>query len=771
MLWCLGSVLLVAAGAAAHVPQLWLGFLIAVPVLVTSSGLGWRAAAPLVPLALAFVALRRHPAGGPAAGLDLIGMAALLVGGVLAGNDLFSLWHRTARAARDNERRARLLQEAALAMDKAESARALFRAMPRLLADILDFTHAEVFVPDGEGLRFEAACFAELAEDFRLPSDSVTGRAWRTGQPQYVPDTAVEPGYVAGAEVAPTRSELALPLAADGSVRAVLNLERSSVDAFGEADRRTLEAFVRMAEEALGRLETHAELERQRAEQAVVARLTRRLLLVEGARAAAATALSELVPALAVEAGAVAVLRRSRLRTLAVFGPLPDNVRRMLNEGMPLIGLLRTAWLSCEPVFVDDAATDARSGELAERSGVRGVAIVPISNARREVQALLLLADLSEPRAWASRDERLLAIAATSLGVVLDRATLDSQLVAMLDVVSGLARAEEPTELYRRAASSAVRLIPGAEAATILVRGLGGFRYVAAVGYDLGSLRRLGPFSNADELAWYRDGAEAYLRGRPRLVSGEAVHALSASAGGERSTAHAEAARTREIAANLCVPIVDGGDAVAVLNVDSFSDENAFGTSARRLVEAFAQQVAAIVRQGETLDRLQHSVTTDPLTGLGNREGFHRRLEEELGRARRHQHPLSIVMIDVDNFKHVNDRFGHHVGDEALTQVARALAKAGRESDGAYRWGGDEFVVLLPEIGGDEARLAAERYALAVASVEVRGIVLTASVGVACFPEDGRDRAALIRQADDLMYHGKRHQPSPDPPPEDEAHP
>lgn len=757
----LGAALFVV-GALLHWPALWLGILLAVPVMVTSIGLGWRVAWPLVPAGVALAWLAGRGSATHTGVLPLTGLGAALALATAAGNDLFSLWRATARSARANERRARLLGEAALAMHQAHDAAALYRAMPRLLADILDYAHAEVFVPVGDALRLQAAHGGDLPVDLNIPLASVMGRALRSGEAQYVPDVSADSAYVGDPRLPTSKSELALPLLVAGQAHAVLNVEHTSPRAFDAADRRTLEAFARIAGEALARSEALASLERQREEQALVARLEQRLLLAEGAREATAAALSETVPALGLDAGAVAVLRSGALHALAVQGPAPEALGRALNDGLPLEGRLREAWESRRAALIDDVLAADQAGDLSFVAGARAVAIVPITNAQRELRALLLLCDQRGPRLWSERDARVLDIIATSLGVVLDRATLNRQLVALLDVVGGLARAEEPGELYRRAAASAVRLIPGAEAATILVRGDDGFRFEAAVGYELAALRALGPFDDTDELTWYHEGADGYHRGIPRVARGGDVLALSAAAGGERSTSRARAARVSEIVANVCVPITDGGEVVAVLNVDSFSHVGAFGISEQRLTEAFAQQVAVIKRQAEALGQLRRSVITDPLTGLGNRAGFQRRLELELERARRYGHPLNVVMLDLDNFKEVNDRLGHPAGDGVLAQVARALGHAQRSGDAAFRWGGDEFVMLLPEVDADAARSAAERYQEAVASVEVEGIRLKASVGLARFPEDGDDHDTLMKRADDRMYHRKQAQPRED---------
>jgi diguanylate cyclase (GGDEF)-like protein len=536
----------------------------------------------------------------------------------------------------------------------------------------------------------------------------------------------------------------------------VLNVEHLAVDAFAPADRRVLEAFAHMVADVLERLDRIGETRRQISEQETVARLNQHLLRAEGAREAAAIALAELTRVLDLPASAVVSLRRGQLQPLAVGGSAPAGLRRLLQPGLPFEGLLRASWSGCRAELLDDALRDPRSEALARSSGVRALAIVPIANAAREVQALMLLADPRHPRAWSEADRRLIDIVAASLGVVLDRATLNQQLVAMLEVVRGLARADEPHELYARAAESVVRIVPGAEAASVLVRQADGLRYLGAYGYELPALARVGPISEEEERVWYRNGEEAYRRGVPRLARGAEIAALSAASAGELGPASLDAARVREIRANICVPISDHGTIVAVLNVDSMSSEDAFGRSALRLAEAFAQQVAVIVRQAQARESLRHSAVTDTLTGLGNREGFHRRLDLELQRARRYGHPLSLALLDLDNFKAVNDRLGHTRGDAALVQVAEVLRHEPRASDSAFRWGGDEFVVLLPELDRAAARRAAQRFAERIKGLAIDGLLLSASVGIASYPEDGKDREALLRRADDLMYRRKQ---------------
>ncbi len=148
----------------------------------------------------------------------------------------------------------------------------------------------------------------------------------------------------------------------------------------------------------------------------------------------------------------------------------------------------------------------------------------------------------------------------------------------------------------------------------------------------------------------------------------------------------------------------------------------------------------------------------DVLTSAYNRRYFDRRLAEELERSRRYGHSLSLVMLDLDHFKEVNDRYGHLFGDEALKHAARVWVKAVRVSDVVARYGGEEFCIIFPETGIDEACLLAERAraAIAAAPVEFGGLSarITASAGVAVSrPDDGSDD--ILHRADEALYRAK----------------
>jgi diguanylate cyclase (GGDEF)-like protein len=155
------------------------------------------------------------------------------------------------------------------------------------------------------------------------------------------------------------------------------------------------------------------------------------------------------------------------------------------------------------------------------------------------------------------------------------------------------------------------------------------------------------------------------------------------------------------------------------------------------------------------LDLVRES-TQDGLTKLSNRRAFERRLEEEAGRARRHGHPLSLLMLDADQFKSYNDTFGHPAGDEVIKTIAQNLSLACRGSDQAARYGGEEFVIILPQTGPEGANIIAERIRRAVENAPWPHRKVTVSLGAATSQGDQWHERELLAAADAALYQAKK---------------
>ncbi|MDQ6821056.1 MAG: GGDEF domain-containing protein [Actinomycetota bacterium] len=178
-----------------------------------------------------------------------------------------------------------------------------------------------------------------------------------------------------------------------------------------------------------------------------------------------------------------------------------------------------------------------------------------------------------------------------------------------------------------------------------------------------------------------------------------------------------------------------------------------------------AVSVAILVRVRERLkherDVARASARADPLTGVANRRAILERIEYEIARHARTRRSFGVLVLDLDGFKLLNDRFGHLAGDDLLRDVAAALQGAIRDQDTLARMGGDEFCVLAPETSASGARTLTTRATEAVGRVAAGIDALGASAGAALFPADGRSAVALLQAADERLLEAKRRRHSP----------
>lgn len=211
----------------------------------------------------------------------------------------------------------------------------------------------------------------------------------------------------------------------------------------------------------------------------------------------------------------------------------------------------------------------------------------------------------------------------------------------------------------------------------------------------------------------------------------------------------------------LCVPLRIRDRILGVIELINSSGERVFDADDLPLLEAFADFAAIAIDNARNYKRVSELVVTDDLTGLYNARHFHELLEYELERGRRYGSRVSLLFFDLDHFKGVNDRHGHLVGSRMIAEVGHLVRRHIRSSDRGARYGGDEYVVILPNTDKAGALTAAEHLLSTIRTYPFttdggERISITASFGAATFPDDAADRTALIRAADSAMYQAKQ---------------
>lgn len=216
--------------------------------------------------------------------------------------------------------------------------------------------------------------------------------------------------------------------------------------------------------------------------------------------------------------------------------------------------------------------------------------------------------------------------------------------------------------------------------------------------------------------------------------------------------------------AMLGLPLKIGKRVVGVMTM-AFEEPCLIHELELRIFRLFADQAAISIENAHLHNIINLQAHTDSLTELPNRRSFDEHLDEEVRRSSRYQHPFTLVMVDIDHFKRINDTYGHPAGDEALKQVAASLRASTRDTDFIARYGGDEFTILFPETDRDTAQGLLERI-----KKQINALVpiynrdtrerFSLSAGMATYPDDAADSAELLSVADRALYAAKRQRPS-----------
>jgi len=212
-----------------------------------------------------------------------------------------------------------------------------------------------------------------------------------------------------------------------------------------------------------------------------------------------------------------------------------------------------------------------------------------------------------------------------------------------------------------------------------------------------------------------------------------------------------------ETAARMCIPLVAFGQTLGVLILDS-ARRGAFNPNDTQSLESVADICATAIQNAHYVERVKQLAYLDGLTGIFNRRFFELRIAEEIERAKRFGASMAVIMVDIDQFKRLNDEFGHLLGDEVLRQVSSIFHQQLRKFDVVCRYGGEEFAILLSQTNPQHALAVAEKLRRSVEIWQFPGVPrpVTISAGTAVYPDHGSTRDELVKAADAGMYAAKQ---------------
>jgi diguanylate cyclase (GGDEF)-like protein len=414
-----------------------------------------------------------------------------------------------------------------------------------------------------------------------------------------------------------------------------------------------------------------------------------------------------------------------------------------------------TGWVAQhgEPILVNDANKDPRGMTIPGTEEVdESMMVVPMRYDGATI-GVITLSKLGI-NGFGPEDLRLLTILADQAATAVESARLLSrtqdlaeELRQLLDMSADLSASLDPRQVADLIASHMGRAM-GVDECAISYWDRASGRLESLGYYPAPAFGTLEPFF---EVAGYPQTRRVLDRQEAVLIDAEDPGA---------DIAEVALLRTNGQRMLAMLPLVAKGQSIGL--VELFSNSAiAWGADLLKLARTMANEAAMALENARLYEEARKLADRDPLTGFYNHRFLHERLGEEVVRTQRARRPLSVLMLDLDDFKLVNDTFGHLFGDRVLTWTAELIRSTLRASDVPARYGGDEFAFILPETDAAEARRAAERILAAFRDHSFQGeqrgpVPIDVSIGVATYPADGRTATELIAAADLALYQVKR---------------
>ncbi len=448
-----------------------------------------------------------------------------------------------------------------------------------------------------------------------------------------------------------------------------------------------------------------------------------------------------------VDWASVVIIEGSELRFYALSSKI-DSVWQV-GDTLPLAGTATEYVATSKKLLLEpDLARKRRfwTGKYHAERGIRSIVYLPLL-ARGEVFGALIIAS-RRPHAYREKELTLLQhiVAQISLPIQNARLLEDTErkrrlLASIVRVTKAITSDVDFSKVFHTFTEELQRLVHFDRASVTIVEG-DRVRFLA-VSHDAPAELQAGktyPLKNS-ATGWVLAKKRTLIQTDINKQGLLPVNEIKSKAG-LRSSIH--------------VPLISKGEVFGSLNLSSYKP-NAYGEKEREILEQLANQIAGAIWSSQLFTKAEQRARMDELTGLYNRRYFEECLDREIDRHSRYGGTLSLVILDLDSFKTYNDIHGHLAGDKVLNQIGHLIKRTVRKIDLSFRYGGDEFALILPQTGVEQAYVVADRVRKRISSgMQSRQIPFTASFGLATWPGDGATADELCTAADHALYYAKR---------------
>lgn len=629
-----------------------------------------------------------------------------------------------------------------------DALQALYDEALELLADLFPFDYAAMNRVNTETRQLRIVSQRGLERcpfvvGDTIPFDlGICGWVATHRQAEIVDDVTEDERYIKGD--VPMGSELTVPVELGETLLGVLNLESTQTEAFTDEDRHLLEALSDQLAVAISNLERRERLEDFQSRLHGVYSLSERLVHITDLDDLCDQAVDLIHENFPYDYVVLLTLDGDRLVRRGFRSKLPEE--ELLEENFRRLTLDRgiTGWAArhMTAALVNDVAQSEHYIPGHER--IRSELAMPIIESGQVLGVLNI--ESTHVDAFSRDDQELLEALARQLGVAMRSIERRSRVEELNDFLRELNAIEGVNELLDWVLDRVITLLePKAEGGSVMFYDEASDEFVFRKAHGR-------PVETLQQITYSPDELH-------QVISTDRPTFLTASDQIDHPITH----RIREElempppASTLSLPIRDREThrVIAILHVNNFHEEGVFTETDAKVLLDLREEITAALLRARDREQLRELAIRDALTGAYNRHFLNAFLEQERERSERYAHPLSLVMVDIDGFYEVNDRFGHAEGDRILRELAQRLTHNVRIPDRVVRYGGDEFVIVMPETDEAEAQRAMTRIQTIIEDWDpgLDGLSLAFSFGVASWTTDKLKRPEeILNEADAFMY-------------------